>query len=151
MAAMPRDIRLYAPHILWGLIASAALLLVYGIVLSAVSGFSYALSQFGQFWGFVVSLALGFGIQVGLYRYLRSIIVSGRAGRGVLGVTGTTSTAAMVSCCTHYLVNILPVLGAAGIVTFVAQYQAELFWIGIVFNVAGIAYIMRIIRTITRI
>ncbi len=61
----------------------------------------------------------------------------------ILGITGTTSTAAMISCCTHYLANILPILGTAGIVTFVAQYQTDLFWVGILFNLGGIAYIAK--------
>jgi len=47
----------------------------------------------------------------------------------------------MVSCCTHYLVNLLPVLGATGLVGFVGQYQAELFWFGIASNLAGVAYL----------
>ncbi len=47
----------------------------------------------------------------------------------------------MVSCCTHYLANLLPIVGAAGLVTLATQYQVELFWIGLAFNAAGIAYI----------
>jgi Cu+-exporting ATPase len=47
----------------------------------------------------------------------------------------------MLACCTHYLVNILPVLGAVGAVTLVAQYQVQLFWVGLAFNAAGLAYI----------
>ncbi len=49
----------------------------------------------------------------------------------------------MVSCCAHYLVNLLPALGAAGLVTFVAQYQIALFWVGLLANVLGIAYMGR--------
>jgi Cu+-exporting ATPase len=49
----------------------------------------------------------------------------------------------MLSCCTHYLVNLLPVLGATGLVSFVGAYQVELFWFGIASNLAGIAYIGR--------
>ncbi|MFA5821378.1 MAG: hypothetical protein WC873_04785, partial [Candidatus Gracilibacteria bacterium] len=48
---------------------------------------------------------------------------------------------AMISCCAHYLVNILPVLGATGLVAMVAQYQVDLFWVAILFNLLGIAYI----------
>jgi len=47
----------------------------------------------------------------------------------------------MISCCTHYLTNILPFIGIAGFVTVVAQYQIELFWFGLASNAAGIAYI----------
>ena len=47
----------------------------------------------------------------------------------------------MISCCTHYLANALPVLGATGLVALVAQYQLELFWLGLAFNLAGVLYI----------
>ncbi len=69
----------------------------------------------------------------------------------VVGVSGTTSTAAMISCCAHYLANLLPILGTVGIVTFVAQYQVELFWVGLLFNLGGIFYIAnRVLKFSTR-
>ena len=133
--------------VLYGILASGLLLSIYFVVLILISGWGFAQDQFSQFWYFIVSLALGFGIQIGLYGHLRGLI-RGMHGEGkVLGVTGTTSTAAMISCCTHYLANLLPILGAVGIVTFVAQYQVELFWVGLLFNLGGIFYITsRIIK-----
>ncbi len=133
-----------------GILGSAVLLGLYFAALTLLSGWSFTLSQFFQFWYFIVSLAAGFGIQIGLYVYLRDFIRSGGATGKMLGVTGTTSTAAMISCCTHYLANLLPILGVAGIVTFVAQYQVELFWVGIVFNLIGIGYIINKIVNITK-
>jgi Cu+-exporting ATPase len=65
----------------------------------------------------------------------------------VVAVSGTTSTAAMISCCAHYLTNILPVVGAAGAIALVAQYQIELFWFGLACNVAGIIYMaIRVVK-----
>lgn len=122
------------------MLASFILLGLYFAVLTLVSGWSYALDQFFDFWYFIVSLAIGFGVQIGLYVHLKNLVRGGPANGKVLGVTGTASTAAMISCCTHYLANLLPILGIAGAVTFVAQYQTELFWVGILFNLAGIAY-----------
>ncbi len=84
-----------------GLLATSALLAVYVVVLTFVSGWGFAQSQFASFWYFIVSLAVGFGVQVGLYTYLRGIIRSGQGTKKTLGVTGTTSTAAMISCCTR--------------------------------------------------
>lgn len=124
----------------YGALASAILLGVYFLVLTLVSGWNFAQSQFATFWYFIVSLAVGFGIQIGLYTHLKNLIHDKDGNGKILGVTGTTSTAAMVSCCTHYLVNILPVLGAVGLVTFVAQYQVQLFWVGLAFNLGGIFY-----------
>ena len=124
-----------------GTIASGILLGIYFSVLSLVSGWDFAASQFTEFWYFIISLAFGFGVQIGLYVHLKGLVKGKTGGGGVLGVTGTTSTVAMISCCTHYLVNLLPILGAVGIVTFVAQYQVELFWLGLLFNLGGIVYI----------
>ena len=126
---------------LYGILASGLLLGIYFAVLTLISSWSFAQDQFFTFWYFIVSLALGFGIQISLYTYLKDLIKGGHREGKILGVTGTTSTAAMISCCTHYLANLLPVLGAVGIVTFVAQYQVELFWVGILFNLGGILYI----------
>lgn len=135
----------------WGSLASAILLGAYFIVLTLVSGWDFASGQFSQFWYFIVALALGFGIQVGLYARLRDRMRDEHHGEGkALGVTGATSTAAMVSCCTHYLASILPVLGAIGIVTFAAQYQVELFWLGLAFNLAGIFYLARKVAALKR-
>ncbi|MEK7138157.1 MAG: hypothetical protein AAB787_01480 [Patescibacteria group bacterium] len=125
-----------------GAMAAIVLLLVYFAILSIVSSLDFVRDQFASFWYFILSLAIGFGIQIGLYAYLRDSVKK-MASKKVLAVSGTTSTAAMISCCTHYLANILPVLGTAGIVTFVAQYQVEIFYVGLIFNLFGIAYIAR--------
>lgn len=116
---------------------------MYFSVLTLVSGWSFALGQFYDFWYFIVSLAIGFGIQIGLYSYLRNAIHHRDGSGKVVAVSGSTSTAAMISCCAHYLANILPALGAAGVITLVAQYQVELFWVGLAANAAGILYIGR--------
>lgn len=126
--------------IVYGILASGILVGVYFTVLTLVSGWVFAQNQFDSFWYFIVSLAVGFGIQIGLYIYLRNLIHSGQNSGKVLGVTGATSTATMISCCAHYLANLLPILGVTGLVTFVAQYQVKLFWAGLLFNAFGIVY-----------
>lgn len=124
-----------------GVLALALLLGVYFGLLTLVSGWQFTLEQFALYWPYIVALAAGFGLQVALFVYLRRL-VSGAHGQGkVVAVSGTASTAAMISCCTHYLANILPIVGTAGLVTLAAQYQVELFWVGLAFNAAGIAYI----------
>jgi Cu+-exporting ATPase len=136
---MNRD-RLVLRSIIYGAAGMAVLLGLYFVILAAVSSWQFTLSQFREFWYFIVSLAAGFGIQVGLYTYLRSTVRAMDMPGKVVAVSGTTSTAAMISCCAHYLTNILPVLGAAGLVALVAQYQIELFWFGLACNLAGIVY-----------
>lgn len=130
-----------------GFIASAILLAIYIVTVSLVSGWEFMLDQFEQFWYFVVTLATGFGIQVGLYSYLKNSIRHQNTSGRVLAVSGTTSTAAMISCCAHYLVNLLPILGTVGIITVISQYQVQLFWVGLAFNFIGIIYMLnRVIK-----
>jgi Cu+-exporting ATPase len=124
----------------YGVAAMTALLGIYFVILAAVSGWEFTVSQFLDFWYFIVSLAAGFGIQIGLFSYLRNAVRGMDMSGKVVAVSGTTSTAAMISCCAHYLTNIIPVVGAAGAITLVAQYQIELFWFGLACNLAGIAY-----------
>ena len=123
-----------------GVIASAILLAVYITAVSLISGWEFMLSQLSEFWYFIITLATGFGIQVGLYSYLKNVIKQNVSHR-VLVISGTTSTTAMISCCVHYLVNLLPILGTVGISTVIAQYQVQLFWVGLAFNLAGIVYV----------
>ena len=124
-----------------GTLATIAMLGVYFGVLTLVLGWDFTVSQFAQFWYYVLPLALGFGIQMGLYVYLRLRLAHHHTGGKMVVASGATSTGAMLACCTHYLANILPVIGAAGAVTLVAQYQVELFWVGLAFNLAGIIFI----------
>jgi len=127
--------------VIYGILGSIFLLTIYFTIVSLISGWSFAVNQFSRFWYFIISLATGFGIQVGLYVYLKTAIHQRNASGKVLAVSGTTSTAAMISCCAHYLVNILPILGATGFISLISQYQVKLFWIGLVFNIFGIVYI----------
>lgn len=125
----------------WGMLAFGLLLAAYFGVLTLVSGWKFTVSQFYEFWYYIVPLGAGFGLQVALYTRLRHLLHQSKDTRAVMAASGTTSTAAMISCCAHYLVNIAPVLGATGLVTFATQYQVEFFWAGLAFNAAGIAYI----------
>lgn len=134
----------------FGAAASTALLVVYFGALTLISGWRFTLDQFNEFWFYIVPLAAGFGVQVALYLRLRDVVMQTKDATGVVAASGTTSAAAMVSCCAHYLMNVAPVLGATGLVAFVAQFQVELFWIGLLFNLAGIAYVANKLLKATR-
>jgi len=122
-----------------GFLAVFLLLIFYFSTVTLISGWSFSKDQFSKFWYFILILAFGFGIQVGLYSYLKSAIHQNVSAK-ILATSGATSTAAMISCCAHYLVNVLPILGVTGIITFISQYQIQFFWMGLVFNFAGITY-----------
>ena len=125
------------------MLASGLLLGVYFTVLTLVSGWDFAQKQFSDFWYFIVSLAIGFGIQIGLYSHLKYLVkMSNMVIKDkTVVVTGTTSTLSMISCCAHYLANVVPILGIAGALTVIAQYQIKIFWVGLAFNLFGILFI----------
>jgi P-type Cu+ transporter len=125
----------------FGALAFGLLLAAYFGAVSLVSGWRFTLDQFSEFWFYIVPLAAGFGVQVALYVKLREVVRRGMGTGSMVAASGTTSTAAMISCCAHYLANVAPVLGATGLVSFAAQYQVEFFWVGLAFNAAGIAYV----------
>lgn len=125
----------------YGAGAFGVLLALYFGLLALISGWSFTLSQFAEFWYYIVPLAAGFGVQVALFLKLREVVSRAKEAGAVIAASGTTSTAAMISCCAHYLANVAPVLGATGLVAFAAQFQVELFWVGLAFNAAGIGYV----------
>lgn len=132
----------YVRPMMFGAAASTLLLALYFTTLTLVSGWEFTAGEFGRYWYFILALAAGFGAQVALFTRLRSLAGMSKDSGTVIAASGTTSTAAMVSCCAHYLVNVAPVLGATGLVAFAAQFQVELFWVGLAFSAAGIAFVL---------
>lgn len=131
----------YSRPLEFGAGAFVLIVAVYFGVVGAVSGPDFALDQFSRFRYFLLALALGFAIQVGLYVHLKNLVARHAAAGRAVAASATTSTLSMVSCCAHYLANVVPLLGVAGFFTVIAQYQIELFWAGLVFNAAGIAFV----------
>ena len=136
--------------ILKGLLGASLLLVFYFVIVTLISGWQFTQGQFSRFWYFILALAFGFGIQVGLYSYLKNSIRSQNPSATVLAASGTISTAAMISCCTHYLANILPILGITGFITIITQYQIQLFWVGLAANLGGILYMASKITRFTQ-
>lgn len=88
----------YARPAVYGLLATCALLAVYFGALTALSGWEFTVSEFEKYWYFIVPLALGFGVQVALFSRLRVLASSTHHSGTLVAASGTTSTAAMVSC-----------------------------------------------------
>ena len=89
---------------------------------------SVAISQIEALFFWFALLVLGFGIQFGLFTYLKTLIktadFSSDGGRmDSSEVKSTTFTAAntgmsgvsMVACCAHHLTDVLPLFGLAGL------------------------------------
>jgi len=134
--------------------ALAGLLLV-GLYLGLVTwaqGLSHARELL---WGdryFVTAIAAGFGIQTGLFVYVRRLLsLRARGGAAAATATGTgTSTVAMVACCAHHVTDALPVLGLSGAALFLNDYRIPLMAAGLAVNAAGVLYMARLAIVQTR-
>lgn len=140
--ALPMNNEGLSKPVLGAALAAVAMLGAYLTIILALSGWDFALSQFSEFWPYLIALSVGFGMQIGLYFYLKQLTAKRHYAHCAIATSGTTSGAAMLACCTHYLVNILPIIGITALVSVIAEYQIALFWIGLAFNAAGLAYIL---------
>lgn len=134
--------------ILWGIGSGLALLLFYFLILTLANSFSHALSQFSQMWYWILILVVGFGIQVGLYSYIRAKTRNKKikTAKGEIAVSGSASTVSMIACCAHHLVDILPVLGLPIVFLFLAKYQISFIIFGIFSNIFGIIFMLEVIK-----
>jgi len=117
-------------------------------LITLTSDWSNAAYQFSQYGGWVIALAAGLSLQVGLFARMRNVMAGMRAkgaGKG-LAASGSMSGVAMALCCSHYLATILPAIGLpflSGAVAGLAQYQTTFFIIGVVSNILGLAYMLK--------
>jgi hypothetical protein len=133
---------------LFGVTAAASVISFYLGLLTLVSDWYNATSQFAQYWGWIIALAVGLGIQTTLFTYINSQL-KGRtitAAKSSLAASGGMSTASMAACCAHYLLAFLPANGlpffsatAAGL----AKYQMEFLFLGVISNLFGIVVMIR--------
>lgn len=140
--------------LLVGFGAGAALILLYLTILSVAQSPSHALEQLSQDRLWVGLVALGFGIQIGLYAYLR-LIISAMQLAGATAMTGagtTTSTVGMIACCAHHLADFAPLValtgatGLSGAVAFLAEWKIPFILFGLAVNAIAIVMSIRTIR-----
>lgn len=135
--------------ILMGLVAAAGLLAFYVVVVLAASGSQEHLwSLMTEDVWFVAAITAGFGVQIGLFTYLRQAIKAAQ-GRmsAAMAATGTGgSTMAMVACCAHHLADIMPLAGLTAASLFLSEYKQSLMIVGLVATGIGIAWMWWQIR-----
>lgn len=125
-------------YVLTGLSASGLLLAFYLVVASLLGGFSFALDNFAKLWYWMTPLITGFGIQIGLFFYVRNEMRK-KATAHAAASTGI-STASMIACCAHHTADIAPFLGITALGLFLTKYQSTFLLAGILSNILGIAY-----------
>lgn len=120
------------------------LLTLYLVLMRITTGsFEVAVAQFNFYKPWIIALSFGFGIQMALYKLLKIKHQETMGTEKMAKVTGTTSTATMVACCAHHAVDVLPIVGASAVASFLGAYTRELFAVGIVFNLLGIGYMFK--------
>ena len=128
--------------IIYGTFAVIVVLLLNLFVLSLLGFPAMAMGVIKKYWILIALLLGGFGFQIGLFiyfRHLNAITCSTTV------VSGGTSAISMILCCSHYLLNILPFLGAIiGIsaLTALSSYTLYFLLLGIFSNILGIGIIL---------
>jgi D-proline reductase (dithiol) PrdB len=135
--------------VLWGTAASLSLLTIYFLILSLAESFSHSIVQFKELWYWIALLVSGFGIQAGLYTYIRGMMKlrkdSGIATSSV-AAAGGLSTTSMAACCAHHIADVLPILGISAAVVFLNQFQNLFLTVGVLSNLIGINLMLKIIQ-----
>src|SRR3990172_7504328 len=125
-------------HILIGVGAALLLLLIYVGIITWAQGIEHALVQAASLWYWVAALAGGFGLQAGLFSFIRQSLRERRAAATAsVAASGGISAGSMVACCAHHLADVLPLLGLSGLATFLASYQVLFIIVGVLANAVG--------------
>lgn len=131
-----------------GFAASLSLLILYFFILSLAESFSHATSQFLEMWYWISVLAAGFGLQVGLYFYIRTSfrLKQTNSPTTAVAASGGISTGSMIACCLHHLVDVLPIMGLAAVALFLTKYQTLFLLVGVLSNLIGIIIMLEFVQ-----
>lgn len=132
-------------YVLIGISASGALFTFYLLVASLLGGISFALDNFVKLWYWMTPLITGFGIQIGLFFYVKNEMHR-KATAQAAASTGI-STTSMIACCAHHIADIAPFLGITALGLFLTKYQSTFLLAGILSNILGITYMTTMLNT----
>ncbi len=134
-------------HIIAGFIAGVSLLAIYAGILTLAQGTQHALEQTASLWYWLLALIVGFGVQVGLFSFIRQSLRERRKSlTGGLATSGGVSLGSMVACCAHHLSDILPLLGLSSLAAFLVNYQLFFIIVGVMANAVGITMMLETIQ-----
>ena len=132
----------------WGVTASGALVGFYVVVLAWSGGWEHLVDQVGADWWLLAPITLAFGTQVALSVELRHRHHARHLGATTGAGTGA-SAVGMVACCAHHLVDLVPLLGAAGIAGFLFDWRIPLMVAGLAINLVAVAIAGRRLAQLT--
>lgn len=130
---------------MWGTAGSSILIVFYVVVLTLANSPIHVLEQFIMFWPWLSLLIVGFGVQVGLYSFIRYRIQEKSAQASIIAAGGV-SAGSMVACCAHHLVDVMAVMGMSAAFVLLAQYQFFFIILGVVGNLIGVIMMLEVIK-----
>lgn len=133
-------------HVLVGVGAAVLLFLVYFGLVTWAEGIEHVFTQSPTPWYWIVLLTVGFGIQAGLFSFIRQARQRRKAATTSVAASGGVSAVSMAACCAHHLTDVLPFLGLAGVATFLTEYQLIFIFLGVLSNVVGITIMLDAIQ-----
>ena len=116
---------------------SLAVLIVIALNLFVLflTGFpEMAILQIKKYLILLILLVSGFGIQIGLYTYLKHINLFCSA---TTMASGGISSISMILCCSHYILNFLPFISIST-ATLLTKYTFQILLFGVLSNLVGI-------------
>jgi len=135
----------YSTFITGFVFGSFGLTAFYYIILFIVTGDPiHPFNQFKLFQPWMSLLIIGFGIQFGLFWLLR------KGYQFVAGSSGAVSGLAMVACCAHHVLDVLPILGFSAAAIFLSQYQEQFLIFGVIVNIIGILIMLWFLKSKTK-
>lgn len=128
--------------IVLGLAAAAGLFLLYSLTMRFLAGSWDAVWwQFRELWYLMAPLIAGFGVQIGLFSYIK--FLSHSANNKIMITSSATSTVSMIACCAHHATDVIPILGLSALSLWLVNFQKPLLILGIVSNLAGSIYLLK--------
>ncbi len=124
--------------VLNGLLAGLGLALFYILIVSIFQGVDFAIYSFSSLKFWLIPLIVGFGTQIGLYTSIRHTAQL----NGMVATSGTISGGSMVACCSHFVLNLIPIAGASALAVFLVAYQKWFLGFGIISNIVGISLLL---------
>jgi len=123
-----------------GILGAVSLILLFLTVVILANGtISFALLEIQRLWYWVLLLAAGFGLQLGLFLHIRHTLQQRMVGATAeVAASGAVSTGSMIACCSHGLVNLLPIFGISAAAAFLARYQLPFILFGVFSNLVGV-------------
>ena len=125
-----------------GATAMVGLFLFYVLTMKVLAGSWDAVWwQFRELWFLMLPLIASFGVQIGLFSYIK--FLSHSTANKIAAASSATSTVSMIACCAHHLTDVVPILGLSALSVWLTAYQRPLLIIGIISNLAGIVYLWK--------